>query len=210
MPTPTIMRMSRSGWHPDKARQRQIFAVEIVTGIHAKAAADCGLGVRAVTAQCGILAGRAEGARIRFGIELDTVRADRTRRCHGMIVRIHEQTDPDVHRLEFGDHGLEPVPVTHQIPAVIRSGRARVIGHQCALVRPRLAHHAHELMEGVAFDIEFHPPAAHQLQQHADVTLANVAGIRTRVHRDAVRTGVQGEARDVFHAGNVERAGIAQ
>lgn len=77
-------------------------------------------------------------------------------------------------------------------------------------MRPRLPHKIHQIVERIAFDIEFPVwKLAHQRREYGDVVGTHVATIRSRVNRNAVCTGVESDARKFADIGDAERTGIA-
>ena len=66
------------------------------------------------------------------------------------------------------------------------------IGHKSALMWTAFAHEVHQVLKRIAFDVELTVgPALHQTGQFVHVTGADMALVRTRMHRDAVGPGLQ-------------------
>ena len=94
---------------------------------------------------------------------------------------------------------------------MVAGGLVRAVGHQRGLVGLELAHKLHQVVKGVAFDIEFAArPVGHHGGQLVNVMALDMAFVRARVHGDATGTGHQAQLRSAQHAGDTERAGISQ
>jgi hypothetical protein len=84
------------------------------------------------------------------------------------------------------------------------------VGHQSALMRPQLTNEVHEVVKGIALDVELHRrPIDEQAMQVAHVAGTDVPGIGPRVHRDAVGAGVQAQGSRAQHVRNAELARVA-
>ena len=87
----------------------------------------------------------------------------------------------------------------------------RVVGHEGALLRPQLAHERHQVVERVAFDVELGVgPVLQHRRELAHVAGADVALVGPRVHGDAVRAGLEGDARQADDARDRQRPLVAQ
>jgi len=84
------------------------------------------------------------------------------------------------------------------------------VRHKSGLLRTNLADEVHQVMERIAFDIEFPPrPILQQQSQIKHILRPDVAFIRPGVYRDAVGTGLQAQGGCPGHAGNTQMPRIA-
>ncbi|MCY1368508.1 hypothetical protein D9M69_554930 [compost metagenome] len=85
------------------------------------------------------------------------------------------------------------------------------VGHEGGLVRLELAHEVHQVVEGVAFDVELdaRPVLGEQFRQVVHVVRADVARVRPWVHGDALRAGGQTGLGGAHHARDAEVARVA-
>ena len=88
---------------------------------------------------------------------------------------------------------------------------AFAVGHEGHLVRTHGAHMRHQIMEGIALDVELAVgPGLHEGVQLGHVARADVALVRAGVDGDAVRARLQAQLGSARDAGNAQVARIAQ
>ena len=88
---------------------------------------------------------------------------------------------------------------------------AFTIGHKRGLRGPQLPHEVHQVVKGVALDVELAGlgPGGQHLGQLVHIICADMALVRARVHGDALRTGLQAQACSPGNAGNAQMARVA-
>ena len=85
------------------------------------------------------------------------------------------------------------------------------VGHQGALLRPQLAHQVHEVVKGVALDVELALwPLPHQASNVMRVLGADVALIGPGVDGDAMCARLQAQLGRAQRAGQGQVAAVAQ
>ena len=78
-------------------------------------------------------------------------------------------------------------------------------------MRPRLSHKIHQIVERIAFNIEFAVRIRpHQCRQRGNITRPDVATVWSRVNRDAIGAGVKADARKFANIRDAERTRVAQ
>ena len=113
--------------------------------------------------------------------------------------------------MAFVNDGAKAFCVGRERPAVVAGGLVRAVGYQRGLVGLELAHKIHQVVKGVAFDVEFAArPVAHHGGQFMHIMAPDVPLVRTGVHGDATGTGHEAQLRSAQHTGYTERAGISQ
>jgi len=132
----------------------QVVEIEVVAGVDAESlflrgAGGCGKG-----GQRASLLGRAMGARVGFGVELDAIGSDGPRRAHRSRIGIHEQADADAERARFGDQRRKPGRIAVEVPAMVRGRLLGAVGDEGALLRLCLANDLHQVVKGIALDVE--------------------------------------------------------
>ena len=77
--------------------------------------------------------------------------------------------------------------------------------------RGQVAHEVHKVLKRVTLNVEFPVrPVFHHGGNFIDIVSADVTLVRPWMHRDAVRTGFQAQARGTHHIRNPQMARIAQ
>jgi hypothetical protein len=85
------------------------------------------------------------------------------------------------------------------------------VGHQGALLRPELAHQVHEVVKGVALDVELALwPLPHQARNVMRVLGADVALIGPGVDGDALGASLQAQLGRAQRVGQGQVAAVAQ
>ena len=181
-----------------------------MAGVQPQADRQCRFGSCHVARQHSSVRRRAMGRRVGFGIQLDAVGTNGGHRGHQRWLRIHEQADAHAKRARFGDHRRHAFEIS-QCKAVVAGELSRRVGHEGALLRPVLAHEAHQVVQRIAFDVELGVrPALQQRRQIADIVRADVPLVGPRVHGDALRSGLEAQRRRASHARDAKVAGVAQ
>ena len=120
-----------------------------------------------------------------LGVEFHTVGAGTSGVVHHFLVGIHKDADTDASFVKAsGDIG-EEVEVRTGVPAVVGGYLVMAVGHQGDLRGTVLQDEGYELRDGVTLDIKLR---GQERTQVADVLIADVALIRTRVNGDALGT----------------------
>jgi len=110
----------------------------------------------------------------------------------------------------FVDQRPQALGIRRKLPAMVARELPLAIGHEGGLVRAQLTHEVHQVVEGIALDVELHTEmAGQQLVQVVHVMGADVPRVGPRMHGDALRTGGQTERGSADHAGNAQVAGVA-
>ena len=186
-----------------------------MTGVHAKAGIQSGLGRCGEALQLVFLIGSAPGGGIGLGVQLDPVRACGFGSCHGGCVCVHEEADPRSQRLRLCDQGPQGRLVGRKIPSMVAGELPLAIRHKSQLVhrqaaRADVAGAFQQVVQRVAFDVELAVrPIAHQLGQVHHVMGADMARVRARMHRDTRRTGLQAQSRCAGQARYAQMPGVA-
>ena len=159
------------------------------------------------------LAGRAERLVIGSGVELDPVGADSPGAGDHRRLRVGEQRHPAAQRLQAFDHRADEFRVPRQVPAVIGGRLLRRVRHQRDLVRPDPLDQCQKPVVGIALDVELTAGPGrllHQLGQIQHVLLADVPGVRARMHGDPGGAGLEHRPRRAQHARLGVRPGIPE
>ena len=189
----------------------QVVTVEVVASIQTKAHIECGLGGGGIALQLHGVFGRAPACGIGLGVKLHAVSAHSAGGCHLLGQRVHEQAHAHAQRLAFGDQGTQAFGVLREGPAVVAGELAFAVWHKGDLVRAHRTHMRHQVVEGVALDVEFAVrPGLHQRGQLGHVAGADVALVRARVDGDALRASLQAQLGCARHTGDAQMARIAQ
>jgi len=126
---------------------------------------------------------------------------------HGLGQGVHEQADAHAQGVAFIDQGPQPLGVGRQVPTVVAGELVHRVGHEGGLVRAHRAHQLHQVVKGVALDVELGlGPLLHQSGQLAHVRGPNVTLIRPGVDGDALTARLQAALRGTHHTGNVQVA----
>jgi hypothetical protein len=150
------------------------------------------------------------GLGIGFGVQLHTVCTHGAGSSHGGRIRIHEQTHASAQVFRLSHQVFQDSGVCRKAPAVVRGELALGIRHKSDLVRPHQTNQGHQVVQRVAFDVVFAVwPVFHQRRQVVHIAVANMALVRTGMHRDAVGTSLQTQGGRAGDAGNTEVAGVA-
>src|SRR5450830_676331 len=121
----------------------------------------------------------AKGTRPGLCVELDTVCPDGTGGGHGLWNRVHEQADPHPQGMSLIDQRLETPGILRKAPTMVTGELAFAVGHKGGLVRAKLAHKVHQVVEWIALDVELCLwPLLEQGGQVAHITGTDVALIR--------------------------------
>ena len=87
---------------------------------------------------------------------------------------------------------------------------AFAVRHEGGLMRLKRQHKIHQIVKGVAFDVELaFGPLLEQGSQRMHVVGADVPRVGPRVYRDALGTRFKTQLRCTRHTGNAQMAGIA-
>jgi hypothetical protein len=115
----------------------------------------------------------------------------------------HEEADADAERTRLIDEGRQARAVGGEVPAVVGGGLPGGVGNEGALVRPRRADDGHQVVEGIALDVELgRGPVLEHRGEIVHVSAADVALVGPGVHGDAMSArfedacGQAGDARD--------------
>ena len=144
---------------------------------------------------------------IRAGVQLHAVGTGPG--CHADVLHIgaHKDTGADAHLLETVDNRRKKVEIGLHIPSGRRGEHIGGIGDKRHLRGLHQQHQLHELLGGIALDIELR---AHEGPEGQHIVVADVPLVGPGVHGDAV--GPESLAVDChsLHIGNIPSAGIAQ
>ena len=159
------------------------------------------------------LARGAPGNRIGFGVQLDAVGTNRLGQGHGGGVSVHEQADPHAQGTGLGNQRAQAIGMAgggRQVPAMVAGGLAFAVGHKGALVRPHGTHEVHQVLGGVALDVELAVgPGLHECGEVGDVMGADMALVGPGVDGDAGGTGLQADFRRAGDAGVAQITPVA-
>lgn len=195
----------------------QVVLRQVMAGIHAKPH-----GLRATRGRgeqrqhrCGVACGVRFG--IGSGVQLDAIGADLGRLFQQRVAGIDEQADPAAHRLQLGHQRTQALAVALEVETVVGGDLAIAVRHQGGLRRTRLRAQRQQprvavawRCEGIAFDVEFDASDAGQRGQRQHVLGGDVASIRSRMHGDAMRSGIQAGLGGTHHIGFGTTARVAQ
>ena len=133
----------------------QIVQIQIVPRIHAqpRLPRSAGGGLKLPQHSGFVLAAASMGPA--FGVQLYAVCTQGFGRCHGAGIGIHKQTNAHAQSAAFGNQGAQHFALGGQVPAVVGGALLHAVGHKSGLVRAHRAHDVHQIVQGVAFDIEF-------------------------------------------------------
>jgi hypothetical protein len=85
------------------------------------------------------------------------------------------------------------------------------VRHKSDLLRAKFFNQAHEVVQRVAFDIEFSVwPVPQQVSQVMRIAVADMPLVGSGMDCDALSAGLQTQARRTGNAGNAQMAGISQ
>ena len=161
------------------------------------------------------MAGKSQG--VRLGVQLHAAGAQGAGQGHLLRQRVHEQAHAHAPGAALGDERGQALAGggVGQVKAVVAGELVFGIGHEGGLLRARGFDVGHEVLQRVAFDVEFTPrPLAQQGGKLAHVMSADVAAVGPGVDGDAVRARLQakqggaGDGRDaqmarVAHEGDL-------
>ena len=122
-------------------------------------------------------------------------------------IGIDEDRSTDAFGFEGGNDFAEEFLVRFGVPARIGSQRVVCVGYERHLCRQDLERQVDETVDGVAFHIQF---GGDYLLQVADILVADVPLVGTRMHGDALCTEPFRIERCLHHVGNIPSARIAQ
>ena len=112
--------------------------------------------------------------------------------------------------MSFVNERAQPIRIRSDVPAMVAGELPLRVGHERALVRAQLAHEVHQVVEGIAFDVELRlRPSLEHLVQRVDIVGADVPRVGPGVHRDPSRTCLQARLRRARDAGYAQVARVA-
>ena len=189
----------------------QVVAVEVVAGIDAQACVQGGLASPHKALQHLAALGVAPGAGVALGVELHAVGAPGANSRHGGRIGVHEEAHAHAQRTQLSHDGGQALGVLRKAPAVVAGELVLAVGHQGALLWPQLAHQVHEVVKGVALDVELAlRPLPHQARDVLRVLRADVALVGPRVDGDALGARLQAQLGRAQRAGQGQVAAVAQ
>jgi hypothetical protein len=157
------------------------------------ASAACGRRRVALPARPRLLR-RAMRSRIGLGVELHPLGAGGAAAAIWSGSRVHEQADAHAQRPRTRRSAAAGGRRRRgRSPAVVAGGLLDAVGHEGDLMRPQRPHQAHQVVEGVAFEVVLglRPAACSSACQVVHVLRADVSLIGPRVHGDALGAGLQ-------------------
>ena len=154
---------------------------------------------------------RPERMRIRTGVQLDAIGVAFGGAGNRRRIGVGEETHADAAIMQPMRHLVQKFVMREEIPSVIGGQGVGRIGHQRRLRGFHLAYEGEKIVVGITLDVEFGLVlgAQHRIEV-AHILVGDVARVGTRMHRDAVASGVEAGARRLQNVGKIFAARVAQ
>ena len=157
------------------------------------------------------LHGLTMGGCIGLGVKLYAVSTHFFGKYHGIWLGVHKQADSGTTSFGLCDEGSQGLGIFGKAPAVVGGELPMAVRHKSDLLRAKFFNQAHEVVQRIAFDIEFAVwPVLQQVSQVMHIAVADMPLVGSGMDCDALSAGLQAQARRTGNAGNTQMAGISQ